>query len=81
VKVSVRLFAFARELAGCETLELQLPEAATVRDVRRALVDACPALERLAGRLLIAIDAEYAGDDQTVPAGAELACIPPVSGG
>jgi molybdopterin converting factor small subunit len=33
------------------------------------------------GHMLFAINAEYATDATIVPAGAEIACIPPVSGG
>jgi molybdopterin converting factor small subunit len=31
--------------------------------------------------MLVAVNREYAGDDQIIPAGAEVALFPPVSGG
>jgi molybdopterin converting factor small subunit len=30
---------------------------------------------------MFALDAEYVRDDAPIPAGAKIACIPPVSGG
>jgi molybdopterin synthase catalytic subunit/molybdopterin synthase sulfur carrier subunit len=52
-----------------------------VADLRRQLATACPELASLLPHVLIAVNAQYAGDDTVIPAGAELACIPPVSGG
>jgi molybdopterin converting factor subunit 1 len=79
--VQLRLFAVAKDLVGQEWLELELPEGATVRDLRQALVGAVPAIARLAPHLMFAINTQYAGDTTPITAGAEVACIPPVSGG
>lgn len=79
--VRVRLFALARQLANCDTVAVSVPERATVGDVRRGLAKACPPLAGLISRVLIAVDSEYADDATPVRADAEVACIPPVSGG
>ncbi len=79
--VHVRLFAAARDAAGAETVTLRLPDSATVSDLRSALLDQAPALHPLASTLLVAIDQQYATDDDPVPPSAEIACFPPVSGG
>jgi molybdopterin converting factor subunit 1 len=79
--VRVKLFAVARQLAGAPTVELQVAETVTVGDVRRALVERVPALAALAAHLAFAVNAEYAPDSAAVPPNAEVACIPPVSGG
>jgi molybdopterin converting factor small subunit len=81
VRVSIQLFALARERAGRSVWDLELPQAATVADLKTALGATCPALASLVPNLRIAINAEYALDDQPIPPGAELAAIPPVSGG
>jgi molybdopterin converting factor small subunit len=81
MKVSVRLFAIARQIAGRESVELELPEQATVADLRRTMAREIPRLSALLGPMLFAIDAHYADDATLVPAEAEIACIPPVSGG
>jgi len=81
VKVRVRLFAVAREAAGNDSVELELPEQATIALLRRRLVQRVPRLAALAGRLVFAVDREYADDAMKIPPGADVACIPPVSGG
>jgi molybdopterin converting factor small subunit len=79
--VDVQLFARARDLAGGSPLRVELPDPATVADLRRALVHQAPELERIAPTLLIAIAGDYAPDSATIPPHAEVACFPPVSGG
>jgi molybdopterin converting factor small subunit len=81
LRATIRLFAIARDRAGRPEVTLELPEAATAAEVRWALVDACPDLAPLVSHLLIAVDAESAADDRAIPPGAELAAIPPISGG
>jgi molybdopterin synthase catalytic subunit len=76
VEVTVRLFAMLRERAGSGSVTLELPEGARVRD----------ALDSLAGLaegipLVMAVNREYASEEQVLDAGDELALIPPVSGG
>jgi molybdopterin converting factor subunit 1 len=81
VPVTVRLFALARQLAGRAEVVLDLPERATVADLRRALARDLPGLAPLVRNVLIAVGAEYAADDHTVSPGDDIAVIPPVSGG
>lgn len=81
MKVRVRLFAAIRQAAGQEAIDLDLPDGSRVCDVRQRLVAAVPALGTLAGAALFAVNARYANDAQPVPPGAEVSCIPPVSGG
>ena len=81
MKIQVKMFALARQAADSETVDLDLPEGATVGDLRSALQEAFPLLADMGERLLISVDAEYAGNDLTLTSGAEVACIPPVSGG
>jgi molybdopterin converting factor subunit 1 len=74
--VRVRLFAALRERAGANELELELPEGARVRDALsqvRALTEGVP--------VVMAVNHEYASEDEPLRGGDELALIPPVSGG
>jgi molybdopterin converting factor subunit 1 len=79
--MKVRLFARLRDLAGRDTLDIELPPDATVGDVRRALADQHPALRGLLERCVIAVNEDFADDTMRVPADAEVAILPPVSGG
>jgi len=79
----VQLFAGARELlAGMPAMTVELPSGATVGELRSALRrDLSPAFAALIVRSRIAVDCEFADDSAVIPDGAELALIPPVSGG
>ncbi len=79
--VRVLLFAKARDLAGCPELMLTLSDSATVADLRQTLGAEVPTLQPLLPRLHVAINNNYAADADPVPADAEIACFPPVSGG
>jgi molybdopterin synthase catalytic subunit len=81
VKVTVRLFAGLREAAGARELTLELTDGASIADIKRRFGDAYPAVRPLLGRVVCAVDDEYVADDETVREGAEVALIPPVSGG
>jgi MoaE-MoaD fusion protein len=76
VEVKVRLFAMLRERAGAPELVLDLPEGARVRDALSAMSELAAGLP-----LVMAVNREYASEDQPLAAGDELALIPPVSGG
>jgi molybdopterin converting factor subunit 1 len=78
---TVRLFARARDLAGAAALAVELPDGATVGDLRRRLAQARPELASLLDRSALAVNDEFARDELPVPAGAEIALLPPVSGG
>jgi sulfur-carrier protein len=81
VKVRLRVFAMARQVAGCDVVEIDLADGATVAALRRELVARLPQLSGLARQLTFAIDARYVADEAAIPPGSEVACIPPVSGG
>jgi molybdenum cofactor cytidylyltransferase len=81
IRLEVRLFAMARERAGGTTVEIELPLGARVADLRVAIGHRLPALTPLLPKTMIAVDEEYAADDQVLVAGSRVAVIPPVSGG
>ncbi|XXF75916.1 molybdenum cofactor biosynthesis protein MoaE [Myxococcaceae bacterium GXIMD 01537] len=79
--LTVLYFAAARERAGVARESLEVPEGARVADVLALLRERHPALGPLLPHLRVAVDQEFAAADAVVPAGAELALIPPVAGG
>lgn len=81
MKARVQMFARAKELAGSQFVEVDLPPGATIGDLRRALADAVPDLAPLLPHVMIVMDLEYASDGMQIEQAAALACIPPVSGG
>ncbi len=79
--VQVRLFARARDLGGADQVSVELPERATVADLRRELARAVPALASLLEHSALAVNDEFAADGLVLAEGMEIALLPPVSGG
>jgi molybdopterin converting factor subunit 1 len=81
MRARVQLFAVARQRAGRPFVEVDLPDGATVADLKGALRETVPGLAPVLPSARFAVNAEYADDATPIPPGAELALIPPVSGG
>jgi molybdopterin converting factor subunit 1 len=79
--VYVRLFARARDLAGADSVAVELPDGAAVKELRRALGALQPKLAGLLDRCALAVDNEFADDARPLAATSEIALLPPVSGG
>ena len=78
--VTVLYFAVAREAAGLDSESLAAWPA-TVGELRGTLIARHPTLARVLPRCRLAVNQEFAEDGDPVPDGAEVAVIPPVSGG
>jgi molybdopterin converting factor subunit 1 len=82
MKVEVRLFAVCRERAGRDRITVELPGTrASVRSLVSVIADSVPELAPLLPRVRVAVDLEFAGPDDELAEGADVALIPPVSGG
>src|SRR2546423_12937256 len=80
MKVRVVLFAKPRELVGQPNIDLALPAGATAADAWSQLSTQYD-LGPLPRSFRCAVNSEYAGWDDPLKEGDELAVIPPVSGG
>jgi molybdopterin converting factor small subunit len=76
----IALFAGMAEAAGCRILEIAWP-GGSVADLRRAVATARPEIGPLLARSAVAVEDVFAADESPVPCDAEVAIIPPVSGG
>lgn len=81
MRVRVRLFAGTREAVGSGALDLDLAEGARVADAFDALCARHPRLAPYRGHALLALDGAFVPATTPLRAGAELAIMPPVSGG
>ncbi len=81
MKVRVLFFAQAREKSGQGQIEVDLPERSSVRDLLSRLERDHPGLGELKSHLAVAVNRRLAGPDEPIPDGAEVALLPPVSGG
>jgi molybdopterin converting factor subunit 1 len=81
MRVTIRLFARLRDLAGTGELVRELPDPATIDTAWRVLVKEMPALAEYERTMSVARNADYARMSTAVHDGDEVAFLPPVSGG
>ncbi len=81
ILVKIKLFATLKERAGAAEIDLELPAAATVRELRAAISRQHPTLAELAARSVVSVNREFAFNEDTVQPADEVALFPPVSGG
>jgi molybdopterin converting factor subunit 1 len=81
MRVTVTLFARLRELAGRETLAIDVPAGASVADVWDAVGTSCPDVVPFGASVSCAVNAEFARRHTVVRDGDDVAFLPPVSGG
>lgn len=81
MRVTVKMFAAAREAVGASEVAVDVAEGATVADLRSALIAEYSQLAPLAEHAMFAVNAHYANEADILPSNSEIACIPPVSGG
>jgi molybdopterin converting factor subunit 1 len=81
VRVTIRLFARLRDIAGSGDLAREAHAGATVGDVWRGLVAEFPEMARYESSVSSAVNADYARMTVAVADGDEIAFLPPVSGG
>ena len=79
--IKLLFFATIRDRAGTKSMELDIPADMTILQLKEKLGADYPNLKESMKSVLITINREYAFDEAIVPAGAEIALFPPVSGG
>ena len=81
MRVTIRLFARLRDLAGSGELVRDVASPATVGTVWSTLVGEKPALREYERTMSVAVNADYTRMSADVHEGDEVAFLPPVSGG
>jgi molybdopterin converting factor subunit 1 len=81
MRVTVRLFARLRDIAGSGELTREVPVGATIADVWHGLVAEFPEMARYDSSISSAVNADYAKMTAAVADGDDVAFLPPVSGG
>ena len=81
MRVTVRLFARLRDIAGAAELAREITQGATIGTVWHQLADEYPELAPYGRSLSSAVNADYARMDHVLGEGDEVAFLPPVSGG
>jgi molybdopterin synthase catalytic subunit len=79
--MTIKLFATLKEKAGAGAIDVAIEDGGTVSQLRAAVGRAYPALAELAARSVVAVNHEFAFDQDIVRPSDEVALFPPVSGG
>lgn len=80
-EIKVLFFATLKERAGKAQITLRIPDGTPVGELKEILSDQVPELGPAMDSALVSINREYAFDEDIIPANAEVAIFPPVSGG
>ncbi|MCF8246729.1 MAG: MoaD/ThiS family protein [Saprospiraceae bacterium] len=80
MKITILSFGIAKDITGQRFLEWELPQAVSVGELRKSLVQRFPRLAELA-TVRLAVNNEYASEELVLGENDEVALIPPVSGG
>ena len=81
MRVTVKLFARLRDIAGTPELTRELAPGATVGGIWRQLAAEFPDLAGYERSISTAVNADYARMDAVVRDGDEVALLPPLAGG
>jgi molybdopterin converting factor subunit 1 len=81
-ELTVKFFAYCREIVGKETIKLKLKDkTTTVGDIRMMIFEMYPSLSSLSKVFFVAVNHKLANDDTILNEHDEVAILPPVSGG
>lgn len=79
--VTIRLFAAYADLVGQASVEISLPDGATVGDLLAEFRRLVPEARRLPERPLAAVNLSHVLLSHTLRTGDEVALLPPLAGG
>ena len=77
----ILFFATLRDKAGVKETRIEFPLGTRIKEIKNLVLSKFPALEQYRETLIVAMNHEFAADDQIVSDEAEIAMFPPVSGG
>lgn len=80
MKLKILAFGITKDIFGASEKELEVQDDLNIRQLKERLEEDFPSLIKLKS-YFIAVNEEYAEDDQIIVNTDEIAIIPPVSGG
>ena len=79
--IKILFFATLRDRAGEKSIEIEVPAETTVQGLKDLLIESYPGLRETMDTVVVSVNREFAFDEAILPADAEVALFPPVSGG
>ena len=80
MKVNILAFGIVKDIFSKSIIEVDVNDTATVAILKTQLEEKYPRLKQLSS-YMVAVNNEYAGQEQLIDTRDEIAIIPPVSGG
>ena len=80
-QVTLLFFATLRDITGQRRMTKTIPDDLLISGVKELLVDEFHGLKEIMPSVIVSLDHEFAFDTSSIPAEAEIALFPPVSGG
>jgi len=77
----VLFFATLREKTGVHETTIVFPPGSHISEIKDIILEKFPALRQMMDSIIVALNHEFAFDEDVVPNEAEIAIFPPVSGG
>jgi len=81
IQVTVQLYSFFKDLAGCSSFVQPLPAGSTLAELLKSIATRFPKLEPMQNSMLTAVGVEYQDRDYVLKTGDEVSLFPPVQGG
>lgn len=81
MKITVRFFALFRELAGMDSMDLEVEPGLTLGDLKPVVTQRFPRLAASFMSAATAVNGNYSSDGVPLKPGDEVAFLPPLSGG
>ena len=81
MKITLRLFSVARDLAGFREQTMEIPNGSRASNILEILQGRNPKFAEWQHAIRIAVNQEYVSNDHLLREGDDVAVIPPVSGG
>ncbi len=77
----VLFFATLRDKTGVREIMIEFPEGSHISEIKQMVLGKYPGIKQLMETMIVALNHEFAFDEDVVPNNAEIAMFPPVSGG
>jgi molybdopterin converting factor small subunit len=81
MKIPVQFYAQLRDIVGVSSLEVDVPQGATVAQLIDKICELKPALRTYYKSILVGAGVNFVERDHVIGDGEELAIMPPVQGG
>lgn len=79
--VIVNLYYHLKEKAGTNSIQIEIPDTATMKDLKKLLIENYPALESQLDNILMLINQKIAVDEDMIPKEARISFLTPIGGG